>query len=244
MSTSASPTRFEAATRALAADVTRALRDHEHPFPLERRVAALDEQGSGPGAVRVLGTDVLAPFVLSGRLPDPGDVAVVRAAVRAFPAPPATPAPDPLWAARDWALYRVLRRFGVDASEWEGLCLTAVGGSDTGPGLSEVAKSQRWPAWCASLAQLTALALPGLDSAVRAETLAARVDLTRGLARSMLRRDHLTAARLARWLALDTHAAAEPLLDPALKHLELLSADQPRVLLELALARRITETEH
>ncbi|WP_059011125.1 hypothetical protein [Streptomyces specialis] len=63
--------------------------------------------------------------------------------------------------------------------------------------------------------------------------------MSRGLGRAMLRRDHLTAARLARWLALDAGPEPEPLLLIALGHIAALAPDKPRVLLELAAARRL-----
>jgi hypothetical protein len=61
----------------------------------------------------------------------------------------------------------------------------------------------------------------------------------------MLRHDHLSAARLARWLALDAavspESSPESLLGAVLCHLELFTAPPPRVRLEIALARRLVE---
>ncbi|RNL82089.1 hypothetical protein EFW17_20185 [Halostreptopolyspora alba] len=224
----------------LAASVTRALNSPDHPFPLARRVAEIGDDGGGPGAVRVVGADVLAPYLLGDRVPGHDDIEAVRAAVREFPAPPPAPHPDPVWAARDWALVRALAVLGVDATEWEGVCAEAGDGS-ADPGATG---SEPWPTWAVGMARLSTLALPHLEGATRTQALARRTDLARGMARAMLRRDHHTAARLARWLALDQRSAPEPLLGSALDHLALLGVDESRTALEIALARRIAQPEH
>ncbi|WP_067965462.1 hypothetical protein [Nocardiopsis trehalosi] len=243
MLTSSPRARFEAATDVLAADLARALTETGRPFSLERHVVAIDDSGSGLGAVRVLGADVLTPFLLTGRSPDDDDVAVVRAAVRAFPAPPSAPAVDPVWSARDWALSRALVRCGADPTGWEGLTPDP---ADPGPEAApdpDGRGAAPWPGCSVALARLASLALPGLDGPTRTTARTRRDDAARGMARSLLRRDHLTAARLARWLALDDSAAPEPLLESAVAHLELLGVGEPRTALELSITRRIMEPE-
>ncbi|MBB6171971.1 hypothetical protein HNR23_002031 [Nocardiopsis mwathae] len=240
MLTSSPSARFEEATRVLAADVAGALAAPERAFTLQRRVAELGENGTGLGAVRVLGTDILAPYVLGGRLPEDDDVAVIREAARAYPAPPVSPTPDLVWAARDWALRRVLARFAVDATSWEGLSPAPAVDSDSGEGIA-ASIGTPWPEWSVAYARLSSLALPGLVGATRTDAGRRRADLSRGMVRSMLRRDHLTAARLARWLALDHSTAPEPLLTPALEHMAMLATGEPRTLLELTIAHLLKE---
>ncbi|MFC3998035.1 hypothetical protein ACFOVU_19040 [Nocardiopsis sediminis] len=240
MLTSSPPTRVETATEILAADLARAVGETGCALPLARRVAEIDDNGSGQGAVRVTGADVLAPFLLSGRVPDDDDVAVVQASVRVFPAPAPAAVADPVWAARDWALSRVLARFGIDASSWDGLA--AIDG-DPASVLPSLGTAEPWAPWALTLARLSSLALPGLDGAARDAALSRRTDLVRGLTRSMLRRDHLTAARLARWLAMDCAQLPEPLLAPAIEQLDLLALDEPRTRLELAIARHMMQRE-
>ncbi|ASU84303.1 hypothetical protein CDO52_17215 [Nocardiopsis gilva YIM 90087] len=240
MLTSSPSARVEEATQVLAADAASALAAPGRAFTLQRRVAELDDSGTGLGAVRVLGADILAPYVLCDRVPGDDDIAVVREAARAYPAPPVSPTPDLVWAARDWALRRVLARFAVDATTWEGLSPAAAVDSDSGEGIA-ASIDERWPAWSVAYARLSPLALPGLVGATRNEAGRRRADLSRGMVRSMLRRDHLTAARLARWLALDHSTAPEPLLTPALEHMAMLATGEPRTALELTIAHLLKE---
>ncbi|MFE7527115.1 hypothetical protein ACFU7Y_15505 [Kitasatospora sp. NPDC057542] len=219
----------ETATHLLADDIARALSGAGDAFRLEQ-LAARHTEAAGLGALRALGTDVLAPFVLDRRPLAPADVTLLSEAVRAFPAPlPADPATARLWALRDWALSRTLADLGVDALGWVGLS------EPREPAEDECAP---WPTWTASLGRLSALALPALASPQREQAKVRRLDLGRGLTHALLVRDRLRAARLARWLALDARTHPEPLLPPALDHLDALAVDQPRVRLETAVARR------
>ncbi|MEU6964058.1 hypothetical protein [Streptomyces chrestomyceticus] len=83
--------------------------------------AAAAEAGGDPGvalgAVRILGTDVLAPYVLTGQTPPAGDTAAIGLALSALP-PDETPPPAPpagteeawVMAWIDWGLASVLAR--------------------------------------------------------------------------------------------------------------------------------------
>ncbi|MGH3538533.1 MAG: hypothetical protein ACRDQJ_09580, partial [Pseudonocardiaceae bacterium] len=66
-----------------------------------------------------------------------------------------------------------------------------------------------------------------------------RLDVARGVTRAMLRRDYLTAARLARWLASGGEVPMDPpfAVEPVLRQLELVAGADPRLQLEIAIAR-------
>ncbi|MFD7901911.1 hypothetical protein ACFV4G_06670 [Kitasatospora sp. NPDC059747] len=98
-----------------------------------------------------------------------------------------------------------------------------------------------WQAWSVRMAQLSVLALPGLDGPVHELARTHTLDLARGTARSMLRRDLRTAARLARWLAW-ARADGRPLrleVGPVLERIRLTGDGSARTLLELAIAERL-----
>lgn len=77
-------------------------------------------------------------------------------------------------------------------------------------------------------------------SPVHADAQRRRLDTARGITRAMLRRDHLTAARLARWLGASGTAAMDPPfpLEPVLGYLELIADSDTRLQLEIIVARR------
>ncbi|WP_189958358.1 hypothetical protein [Streptomyces alanosinicus] len=234
----------EAAAQQLTDGVARALGGAGGTvFCLHDHVAGGPDVVAGLGAVRVLGADVLAPFVLGGAALGCDDIALLCDSVRAFPAPTPT-ADDPetvrLWGLRDWALSHTLAGLGVDVGGWIGLAE----GADPHTEIDDGA-STHWAAWAVELSQLSSLAFPQLHSPLRSGARERRLDLARGVTHALLRRDHLRAARLARWLALsaaeDRGAATEPavrqVLAPALDHLDAIAVDQPRTLMEAALAR-------
>ena len=66
-----------------------------------------------------------------------------------------------------------------------------------------------------------------------------RLDVARGVTQAMLRRDHLTAARLACWLAACGDASLDPpfAVELGLRQLELVAEPDPRLRLEMAIAR-------
>ncbi|GLW11453.1 hypothetical protein Misp01_65810 [Microtetraspora sp. NBRC 13810] len=217
------------AVHLLAGALTRALLEEGDGFRLGRFLADSGDRSAGLAAVRVLGADVLTPFVLKG-LPLPGeDAALIEAAVRVYPAPQDQPRETALWRVREAALVRALAALGVDASGWEGLTPVRPARQPPAP---------EWVPLAVDLVRLACAAPPFTDATVREELARRRLDLTRGLVRALLRRDALSAARLARWLTFDAVTARPPLLAPALEHLEIVGADDARVLLETTIARR------
>jgi hypothetical protein len=93
------------------------------------------------------------------------------------------------------------------------------------------------------LAALAPLALPGLGDPFKVSVRRRSHDVARGVVRAMLRRDHPTAARLARWLALAEHHGGAAVLDllAVLDHLDL-EATEARTALDTAIARRLSST--
>ncbi|WP_049573200.1 hypothetical protein [Streptomyces sp. SBT349] len=231
----------EAAVHTLATELAGALRHTGGGgFSLRTCADVIDEPVGALGAVRGLGGDALAPFLLAGHALTSDDSALVREAVGAYPAPPSDAADGALWAARDAALVRVLAALGVRAEGWDGLAAGHLGPTP-GEGPAPQPVTGEWPLLAAGLARLSSLALPPVESAERERARERRTDLDRGLVRALLRRDHLTAARLTRWLALDAGPDPDPLLRTALGHIAALTPDQPRVQLELAVARRLSK---
>jgi hypothetical protein len=225
-----------AAVDVLAGAVAQAVSGAGRAFRLGEAVGGWADPVVGLGAVRVLGADALAPFLFTGRPPSASDVEVVRAALRVFPAPHREdPGDARVWRCRDWALGEVLAHLGVSEPGSNQAAALNSGGEGGSAGESA------WPVWSAAVSRLSMLALPAVDGPVREQVRRRRRDTWRGLARAMLRHDHLNAARLARWLALDAAVSSESLLGAALSHLELFTASPPRVRLEIALARRLWE---
>ncbi|WP_121011347.1 hypothetical protein [Saccharothrix australiensis] len=218
---------------------------------------------AGLGAVRVASTDVFAPHLLAGHPFEARDAVVVADAFGAFP-----PVSEPVtheqrvMAWRDWATTRLLDRLTGDrssapdpSSAWPASpCATGVPGPWPEPAADRPGAScatgtpgdpadvlgpvEEWPRWSAVVAQLYPLALPGVDGPVVAAVSREPLALARGTTRAVLRRDHATAARLARWVALlgdrvplDVHAL--------LTHLRLHAGTGARLLLDLAVARRL-----
>ncbi|GAA2386475.1 hypothetical protein [Streptomyces coeruleofuscus] len=167
------------------------------------------------GAVRQLGADALAPYVLTGQIPAPEESAAVRLTLAALPPaprlPPAPPrGPEPPWirAWIDWGLVTLLARlapgapqapppmpsgpphFDSTAPRHHSATWTPQGGSGEG-----------WVPWALRMGQLASLALPGLDTPVHEAARSGTEALARGATRSLLRRDFVTAARVTRWLA-------------------------------------------
>ncbi|HEY3692804.1 MAG TPA: hypothetical protein VGL46_21390 [Pseudonocardiaceae bacterium] len=230
------PSSMGAAVDVLAGAVAQAVSGAGRAFRLGEAVGGWADPVVGLGAVRVLGADALAPFLFTGRPPSASDVEVVRAALRVFPAPHREdPGDARVWLCRDWALGEVLAHLGVSEPGSNQAAALNSGGEGGSAGESA------WPVWSAAVSRLSMLALPAVDGPVREQVRRRRRDTWRGLARAMLRHDHLSAARLARWLALDAAVSSESLLGAALSHLELFTASPPRVRLEIALARRLWE---
>ncbi|WP_416873065.1 hypothetical protein [Kitasatospora sp. SC0581] len=184
-------------------------------------------------AVRVLGADLFTPQLLAGAEPDGPTAALLAEARRAFPAPAPTSAEAALVVAwQDWAADRLLARtpYGDPAPASPPPPL---------PGPDDLG----WQSWSVRMAQLSVLALPGLDGPVHDAARAGTAQLAHGTVRSMLRRDFTTAVRLARWLA---WASTEGLplrleVEPVLDRTHLVGIGAVRTRLELAVAQRLLE---
>ncbi|MEV7021989.1 hypothetical protein [Kitasatospora sp. NPDC093558] len=229
-----------------------------------------DPDGTVPTAVlaaaRVLGVDLFAPRLLrpdfsprpgfpSDRLDEP-TARLLAEARRVFPPPaaadvnstdsldssPQSPSADAclVIAWQDWAVSALLvrtadgvRAYGGDAVQLP----AAVPHPSPRPGQGP----NGWQTWSVRMAQLSSLALPGLDGPVHDLARAHTLDLARGATRSMLRRDLRTATRLARWLAW-ARADGRPLrleVEPVLERIRLTGDGSARTLLELAIAERL-----
>lgn len=234
LATSGSPRSvYTAAVERLAASVVRALQGTDGAFRLCDQVRSLEEP-AGLAAVRVLGADALAPFVLGGHRFRTDDAEVVAASMRAFPVTEHHAQLDgqpgaevPVRRLREWATGEVLARLGVTG--FAGPC----------PKGADVGRDHSWLSWVVVLAQLAPLAVPGLDSPLHVQVKKYRRDVARGVTRAVLRRDYLSAARLVRWLSIVNESADDKwfALDPVTRHIEMVAERDASLLLELAVAR-------
>ncbi|MER5635995.1 hypothetical protein ABT095_03450 [Kitasatospora sp. NPDC002227] len=177
-------------------------------------------------AAHVLGPDLLAPALLAGRPPDPATTKLAAEAHQVFAAadPAAPPAAALVRAWRGWTTAGLLARAGH------------AGPAELPSGPPD---DPAWARWSQPMAQLSPLALPGLDSPVHLLARQRALDLARGATRAALRRDHRTALRLARWLAWLGPADCPLDLPPLLSHLTLTGDGTPRSALDLALCRAL-----
>ncbi|AOS63660.1 hypothetical protein [Actinoalloteichus hymeniacidonis] len=221
---------FAALADALAENVVRALRGMDDAYTLSAAVDVTDEKGA-LAAVRVLGVDALAPHLLSGRRLDRADVELVLAGLRAFPSLSLDRELPAIPRVRDWLTSWALASMGVAGldTDWP---------AEIGPGFG---RQPGWASWCTVMARLSTLALPGVHCPLHEDARRFPADLERGIARSILRRDHRTAARLARWRAFGGGAKSELSLTSVLRHLELVAGNDPRVLLDVVVATRMVE---
>lgn len=241
-----SPAAYAAAADALAVGVLGALRGGVGSSPLvARHVDSSSDALVALAAVRVVGADTFSPHVLVGAAFHAADAAAVARSFTAFP--PAVTAPvsarrrgtsartDERTAAwRDWATAQLLARFGgahvsVPVPEHDGA----------------LADTSDWQRWSVRMAQLSPLAIPGLDGPVHEAARRAALPLGRGATRSVLRGDFATAARLVRWLARLHHDRVALPLDavPVLEHVHLLGGASPRTALDIAVARHLLGAE-
>ncbi|MFJ8433278.1 hypothetical protein ACIQ9P_18455 [Kitasatospora sp. NPDC094019] len=219
-------------------------------------------------AARVLGPDVLAPQALGASGPDEQAVLLLAEAHRAFPpsafpAPSPTASASPAGAAdapgadtaadedraagaalvtawRDWGSAVLLARALGPAADAL-LPGAADGGTDRGtprPAHAPRPEPYAWQGWSVRMAQLSALALPGLDGPVHDAAREHSLALARGAVRSVLRCDQRVAARLTRWLAwLAADGRELPLeVEPMLTRIRTVGDGSARTALELAVA--------
>ncbi|GAB7187889.1 hypothetical protein ATKI12_7720 [Kitasatospora sp. Ki12] len=182
-------------------------------------------------AVRLLGADLFAPQLLGGAEPDGPAAALLAEARHTFPTPAAPSEQAALaigW--QDWAAGQLLAR-------------TPYGEAVPQPAPLPDPEALGWQAWSVRMAQLSVLALPGLDGPVHEAARTHTLALARGTVRSMLRRDLTTAARLARWLAWAGAEGLPPRLEvePVLDRIRLAGDGSARTGLELAVARLLLD---
>ncbi|GAA4665733.1 hypothetical protein [Streptomyces youssoufiensis] len=314
-----SPDRSQTAYAESAADLARrvlgALRGAGGTALVAEHVERADDPKAALAALRVVGADTFAPFLLGDSVLHPQDAAAFATSFTIFPPPVTSPTPPPAGPAepwvvawRDWAMAELLGRFtapegpaaagsaaaglaeltGIDTAEVTGvrapqpqgaplladdrlraaygaggprareavrvpegsyaadrLHATDAGYTADAPASATEAAGLDWQRWSVRMGQLSPLALPGLDGPVHRAARGAPLALARGASRALLRRDHPTAARIVRWLALlGSDGVPLPLeLPPLIEHLELFGGGGPRLALDLAIARRLLALE-
>ncbi|MFD5697199.1 hypothetical protein [Streptomyces lasiicapitis] len=241
MSPDRSQTVYAASAADLALRALDALRGVEGTALLAEHVERADDPKAALAAIRVVGADAFAPYLLAEAVFHPDDAAAVSQSFAVFPPAVSTPEPPPsgpadpwIVAWRDWATAALLAR------------LTGTQGDGTLAPRPEGAPTDHtdWQRWSVRMGQLSPLALPALDGPVHAAARAAPLALARGATRAVLRRDFPTATRIVRWLAL-LHAEGVRLpLDPVplVEHLRL-HGGGPRLALDAAIARRLLGLE-
>ncbi|MFJ8826657.1 hypothetical protein ACIREE_33415 [Streptomyces sp. NPDC102467] len=219
---------------------------------------SVDEQMVAVAAVRLLGADVLAPYVLTGRTPPAEERAAIEVALAALPPaqpPPAAPpeGAEQAWVRAwiDWSLVTVLAR--IDPSYMAPAtpeppppprCDAGAARRQPPTTVPGDAAREGWVPWSVRMGQLSSLALPGQDGPVHQAARSGVLGLARGATRAVLRRDFPTAARITRWLAWLHSERVELPLDPAplTEHIALLGAGG-RVALDTAISRRMLGLE-
>ncbi|MFI6375982.1 hypothetical protein [Streptomyces sp. NPDC050546] len=186
-----------------------------------------EAEGLALAAVRVLGADALLPSTLHHTPPPPGELAVFRKAVEAYP-PGAHAAPTVVWS--HWAMRRTLRRLDPGHAD----------GPDEEPDTAWL-EGASWQLLTHQLAVLAALALPGEDSAVARAAVHRPVDVARGFVRAVRRRDWRQAAGAGRWLTLLDGVPRTLGLENGLDFVELMGGQDPLVALQVR-AARLTRT--
>ncbi|MDT0441471.1 hypothetical protein [Streptomyces johnsoniae] len=216
---------YAAAVESLAGRVLGALTGTQGPAGPARHVEEAGDPKAALAAVRVLGPDVFAPALLAGAPFGPADREAVTEAFRVFPPGPDDP-PETVW--RDRATAALLTRHG---------------GDPVAPGAQPVSRTprHRWRIWAGWMARLSPLALPGVTGPLPDPDARAAQALAMGTTRALLRRDHPTAARLARWAAYADGRGVPCTLDlgAVLDHIELCGSGTARTALDTAIARRL-----
>ncbi|MFE9662990.1 hypothetical protein [Streptomyces sp. NPDC005955] len=229
---------FAAAADELATRVLSALRGAEDTAFIARHFHTAPDALAALAAIRVIGADAFTPHVLTGVPFHTEDAAAVAQSFDAFPASVVgSPAPGDggVVAWRDWATGQLLTRFGGERAP----------GTDAPPPTAADALTDTgdWQQWSVRMAQLASLATPGLDGPVHEAARGAALSLSRGVTRSLLRRDYSTAVRLIRWLAWLHHEGVALPLDPVTttEHVRILGGTGPRAAVDLAVARHLLE---
>jgi hypothetical protein len=186
------------------------------------------------GAVRLVGADLFAPQLLDNLPLNQRDIDVVAESFRVFP-PVEVPVTHEqrVRAWRDWATRRVVDH------------LTGLTERVPPPDTVVLTEAGGWTRWSARVAQLSSLALPQVGGPLVDAVAGQGVSLARGATRAVLRGDHTTAARLNRWIALLVSMGVSVPLDPVLlsDHVNFRGGTGPRLLLDLAIARRLLGRE-
>lgn len=224
---------YARATDELANRVRSAVQDRAHAGLLTDHVSQAEDTQAALAAVRVLGLDaVSAPLLNNAALTD-GDGEILVDSLRVFPPAFSSPArgddtvdgSDAVLAWRDWALGQMAPRLQIQLD-----CPVEPIAPDT--------STDSWRSSSARMAQLSTLAVPGLDSTVHDLARQDPLSIARGATRAILRRDHPTAAALGRWLALLHHGGtALPLnVELLVEHISLFGSGDPRTALDTAIA--------
>ncbi|MDT0346186.1 hypothetical protein [Streptomyces litchfieldiae] len=218
---------YAVAVEDLAGRVLAALRGVQDTPGPAAHVAEAPDIKAALAAVRVLGPDVFAPALLAGVPPGPDDLTTVTEALRVFPPAPGDP---PEVARLTRATVALLARHGGEVPAVEDGIPSPAPEDDADP---------PWRAWSLTMARLAPLTLPGAAGPLGDRAGRRALDLSRGLARSLMRRDYPTAARLARWVALARARGATAGLDiePVVRHLELCGGGSARTALDITIAR-------
>ncbi|WP_405651025.1 hypothetical protein [Streptomyces sp. RK9] len=262
MSPDRSQTAYAASAADLAVRALDALRGIEGTAMVAEHVERADDPKAALAAIRVVGADAFAPYVLADAAFHPQDAAAVTQSFALFPPPVTTPDPPPAGAAepwlvawRDWAMATLLAR--LTGTEADGVLAPRPTGAPVLTDDTVLTSPERpsapddstpsdtdWQRWSVRMGQLSPLALPGLEGPVHTAARAAPLALARGATRAVLRRDFPTAARITRWLALLAAEGARIPLDPVplLEHLRL-HGGGPRLALDVAIARRLLALE-
>lgn len=211
-----------------------ALRGGGGRFELLGSVLSRPDDPASVAAARVLGADTLAPCTLTGKAPSDADLALVQAAVEAFP-PAAGGSPVSAWS--HWGMRAALHR--VRSQERgqvpDGQVPDGAGQFEDPP--TDWVTAESWQRMTHQLSQLAALAVPGLPSPLATAVAKRPVDLARGFVRAVRRRDWLQAAGAGRWLALTDGVPDSLGLDTGLGFVHHMCPSDGRVSLHLRAAQ-------